>query len=69
VRSILGEPNTASLLDEIKEATLTERKNKEVSKTRLAHLNKLLTDSDKVKEELELRRAEIRKQLDNNNTK
>jgi hypothetical protein len=66
VRSILGEPNTASLLDEIKEATLTERKNKEVSKTRLAHLNKLLTDSDKVKEELELRRAEIRKQLDNN---
>jgi hypothetical protein len=64
VRSILGEPNTASLLDEIKEATLTERKNKEVSKTRLAHLNKLLTDSDKVKEELELRRAEIKKQLD-----
>jgi hypothetical protein len=66
VRSILGEPNTASLLDEIKEATLVERKNKEVSKTRLAHLNKLLTDSDKVKEELELRRAEIKKQLDNN---
>jgi hypothetical protein len=63
VKSILGDSDTSSLLDDIREETLAQRKNKEVSKTRLKELAKQLNDAEKLKEELELRKKEIQKKL------
>jgi len=63
VKSILGDSDTSSLLDDIREETLAQRKNKEVSKTRLKELAKQLSDAEKLKEELELRKKEIQKKL------
>lgn len=66
VRSILGEENTMSLLEDIQQDTLVQRKNKEISKTRLKELTKQLSDAEKLKEELELRKAEIQNKLKEN---
>lgn len=63
VRSILGESNTASLLDDIRDDTLAQRKNKEISKTRLKQLSQQLNDAEKLKEELELRKKELQLKL------
>lgn len=64
VHSILGDSNTASLLDDIQNEVLGQRKNKEISKTRLKELAKQLNDADKLREELELRKKELQKQLE-----
>lgn len=64
VHSILGDSNTASLLDDIQNDVLAQRKNKEISKTRLKELAKQLNDAEKLREELELRKKELQKQLE-----
>ena len=63
VRSILGEKNTQSLLEDIQADMIAKQKNKEISKTRLKELTKQLQDADKLKEELEMRKKEIQKTL------
>lgn len=63
VRSILGEQSVSSLLEDIKEETVSQRKIKTVSKSRLKELTKQLTDAEKIKEELELRKEMVKEQL------
>lgn len=65
VRGIIGESNTTSLLEDIKENQLAQRKIKEISKTRLKELTKQLNDAEKIKEELLLRKEEITNKLKN----
>jgi hypothetical protein len=67
VRSILGEGTTASLLEDITNDLIVQRRNKEISKTRLKELTKQLNDAEKLKEELELRKKEVHKQLSEKN--
>ncbi len=63
VRSILGESNNSNLLDDIKAENTIDRKHKSISKSRLKELTKQLSDAEKLKEELELRKQEIQKKL------
>jgi hypothetical protein len=63
VKSILGESDTASLLDDIKEQNIVQRKNREISKTRLKELTKQLNDAEKLKEELKLRKENVQQKL------
>jgi len=63
VRSILGETNNSNLLDDIKEDSIVTKKHKSISKSRLKELSKQLSDAEKLKEELELKREELKKKL------
>ena len=63
VHLIIGDSNTTSLLDDIQNDVIIQRKNKEISKSRLKELAKQLNDADKLREDLEQRRNELQKQL------
>lgn len=63
VRSILGESNNSNLLDDIKAENTVTKKHKNISKSRLKELTKQLSEAEKIKEELELRREEVKKKL------
>ncbi len=63
VKSILGDSNTSNLLDDVKEMNTSGKKSTSVNKSRLKELTKKLSDSEKLKEELELRREELKSQL------
>ena len=63
VKSILGEQNPQSLIEDIKEEALAQRRNREISRNRLGELSRQLIEAQSLKEELEMKRKEVEAEL------